>query len=111
MAEVQGTRFEGPIEVVKRKIARLFAAGLLHKDPVVTCTKPILADLRAGKVVLVDSGGLAEQEELLVATVLARAVFEANKAAFDEPGFDALAPTLITIEEAQRVLGKGGGQS
>ncbi len=106
-AEVPGTRFEGPVEVVKRKIRRLFDAGLLHRDEKVTCTRPILDDLRAGKVVLVDSGGLTEHEELLVATVLARAVFDANKAAFDADGFDKVPPVLVTIEEAQRVLGSG----
>ncbi|MHB8604673.1 MAG: ATP-binding protein [Thermoplasmatota archaeon] len=108
IAEVPGKFFEGTVNVVKRKVARLFRTGLLHRDPKVSVSGPIVQELRAGKVVLVDSGGLSENEELLVATVLARAVFERNKAAFDEEGFEKIPPVLITIEEAQRVLGGGG---
>jgi DNA helicase HerA-like ATPase len=61
--------------------------------------------------VLIDSGGLSEAEELLVNSVLARAVFEENKRLFAEDGFDDVAPVLLTLEEAQRVLGKGGSQN
>lgn len=103
----QGQFHEGTINVVKRRIARIFRHGLVHRDPAVSITAAIVQQLRAGKVVLVDTGGLFETEELLVATVLARAVFEANKNAFGEPGFEELPPCLITLEEAQRVLGKG----
>lgn len=102
---------EGTISVVKRRIARLFRTGLVHRDPAVSVTKNVLRELHEGKVVLVDSGGLSEAEELLVNSVLARAVFEENKRLFAEEGFDDVAPVLITLEEAQRVLGKAGGQN
>ena len=102
---------EGTISVVKRRIERLFRTGLVHRDPKVSVTKNIIAELHAGKVVLVDTGGLSEKEELLVNSVFARAVFERNKELFGEDGFDDLPPTLITLEEAQRVLGKGGAQN
>ena len=108
--EVQGTRFDGPVEVVKRKIARLFDTGLLHRDERVTCTGPVLRELREGKVVLVDTGGLTDAEELLVATVLARALLESGKRAYEAEGFDTLPPVMITLEEAQRVLGKGSSK-
>jgi hypothetical protein len=100
---------EGTIAVVKRRIERLFRSGLVHRDAKVSVTKNIVAELHAGKVVLVDSGGLSEKDELLVNSVLARAVFEANKDAFGTDDFAALPPVLLTLEEAQRVLGKGGG--
>jgi hypothetical protein len=99
------------VQVVKRRIHRIFRHGLVHRDPAVSITSAIVAQLRAGKVVLVDTGGLFETEELLVATVLARAVFEANKNQFGEEGFEAMPPCLITFEEAQRVLGKGSHAS
>jgi uncharacterized protein len=105
--DFQGQFHEGTINVVKRRITRIFRHGLVHRDPQVSITNAILQQLRAGKVVLVDTGGLFETEELLVATVLARAIFEANKNAFGEPGFEELPPCLITFEEAQRVLGRG----
>jgi DNA helicase HerA-like ATPase len=100
---------EGSISVVKRRIARLFRSGLVHRDEKVSVTKGIVRELHSGKVVLVDSGGLSEAEELLVNSVLARAIFEENKRLFAEDGFDDVPPVLITLEEAQRVLGKGGG--
>src|SRR5581483_4675564 len=100
---------EGTVSVVKRRIERLFRTGLVHRDEKVTVSCGIVSELHAGKVVLVDSGGLSDKEELLVTSVLARAVFDANKAAFGEPAFDKLPPVLITLEEAQRVLGKASG--
>jgi DNA helicase HerA-like ATPase len=103
----QGQYHEGTIQVVKRRIARIFRHGLVHRDPQVSITAQVLQALRAGKVVLVDTGGLFETEEMLIATVLARAVFEGNKQLFGEPGFETMPPCLVTFEEAQRVLGKG----
>lgn len=100
---------EGTIWVVKRRIERLFRTGLVHRDPKVSVTKNILGELHAGKVVLVDTGGLSEKEELLVNSVLARAIFDENKRLFAEDGFEKVPPCLIVLEEAQRVLGKGGG--
>ncbi|MHB8586662.1 MAG: ATP-binding protein [Thermoplasmatota archaeon] len=111
LGEVPGKFFEGTIAVVKRKLRRLVANGLVHRDPKVTVTKPILEDLRRGRVVLVDTGGLPEAEELLVATVLARTVFETNKQSFGSPEFGEQPPMLIALEEAQRVLGKGSGNA
>jgi DNA helicase HerA-like ATPase len=102
---------EGTISVVKRRTERLFRSGLVHRDAKVSVTKSIVRELQSGKVVLVDSGGLSEKDELLVASVLARATFEANKEAFGDEGFQRIPPILITLEEAQRVLGKGGGQN
>lgn len=102
---------EGTISVVKRRIARLFRSGLVHRDEKVSVTKNVIKELHEGKVVLVDSGGLSEAEELLVNSVLARAVFEDNKRLFAEDGFDDVPPVLLTLEEAQRVLGKGGAQN
>ena len=99
---------EGTIWVVKRRIERLFRTGLVHRDERVSITKNVIQELHEGKVVLVDSGGLSEKEELLVNSVLARAVFDKNKQLFSEDGFEDVPPTLITLEEAQRVLGKGG---
>jgi hypothetical protein len=103
----QGQFHEGTVNVVKRRIHRIFRHGLVHRDPAVSITSAILQQLRAGKVVLVDTGGLFETEELLVATVLTRTIFEANKNLFGEEAFESMPPCLITMEEAQRVLGRG----
>jgi DNA helicase HerA-like ATPase len=51
-----------------------------------------------------------EAEELLVSTVLTRAVFEHNKALYsDKPRFERTPPVLIALEEAQRVLSQSKG--
>jgi uncharacterized protein len=102
---------EGSVSVVKRRIERLFRTGLVHRDPKVSVTRSVVSELHSGKVVLVDTGGLSEAEELLVNSVLARAIFEENKRLFGEEGFNDLPPVLITLEEAQRVLGKSGGSN
>lgn len=107
LSDLHGEFFEGTVGVVKRRIRRLFHADLVHRDPKVSVTPGIVDQLRSGKVVLVDTGGLYETEELLVATVLARAVFEANKAAFGDGSLEHHPPVLLTLEEAQRVLGRG----
>jgi DNA helicase HerA-like ATPase len=111
LAEVPGRFFEGTVAVVKRRLRRLTTNGLVHRDPKVTVTKPILDDLRRGRVVLVDTGGLLEAEELLVATVLARSIFEANKSAFGSAEFADQPPILVALEEAQRVLGNRSGNA
>ncbi len=109
--EVPGNWFEGTVGVVKRRTHRLFASGLVHRDPKVTVTKSIVEQLRAGKTVLVDSGGLHDKEELLITTVLARAIFDANKRDYGDDAFGDIPPVLITLEEAQRVLGRGARSS
>jgi DNA helicase HerA-like ATPase len=69
----------------------------------------VITDLKSGKLVLVDTSNMSEQEELLVSTVLARAVFSNNNRAYQDPAkFKQLLPTVIVMEEAQRVLSQKG---
>ena len=99
---------EGTIRVIKRKLNNLFRYGLITKDENLSITNNIINALRNGKTVLVDTSNMYESEELLVSIVLARAIFEANKKLYSEQEkFEKIPPVLITIEEAQRVLGKG----
>lgn len=106
-ADFGGQFHEGTVQVIKRRTERIFRNGLVHGDGTVTVTPAIVEQLRSGKTVLVDTGGLFETEELLVATVLARAVFERNRDSFGTPEFERFAPILVTLEEAQRVLSRG----
>jgi DNA helicase HerA-like ATPase len=58
----------------------------------------------------VDTSNMFEAEELLVSTVMARAIFERNKSLYaDKQRFDSLPPMLIAMEEAQRVLSQSKG--
>jgi DNA helicase HerA-like ATPase len=103
--ELAGT-FEGTLGVIKRRLMNLFKSNILTKDKTISISDQIYTTLTNGKVVLVDTSNMGEAEELLVSIVLARAVFERNKRLFAEPDeFMKLPEFLITMEEAQRVLG------
>jgi DNA helicase HerA-like ATPase len=103
--DMPGT-FEGSLGVIKRRLKNLFHYGLITKDKSISITSSIYRSLQEGKVVLVDTSGMGESEELLVSTVLARYVLDQNKSIYAKPDeFNQLPPMLITLEEAQRVLG------
>jgi len=94
--------------VLKRRAARIMESEIIHRDEKVTSTEQIIRDLLTGKVVLIETAGLYEYEELLVSVVLARKILSHNKNLFrDRERFSGVPPVLITIEEAQRVLSDG----
>ncbi|MDG6221277.1 MAG: ATP-binding protein, partial [Candidatus Thermoplasmatota archaeon] len=101
---------EGTISVVQRRIQHIFRYDLVSRDPGISMTSSVIKAMEEAKVVLVDTSNMYETEELLVSTVLARAVFEHNKSLYAEPQrFNSLPSMLITMEEAQRVLDKSRG--
>jgi DNA helicase HerA-like ATPase len=101
---------EGTINVIKRRLENLFRLDLITRDPKLSVTKNIIDCLHDGKVVLVDTSNMYETEELLISTVLSRAIFERNKELYgDKEKFDKLPPVLIAMEEAQRVLTEAKG--
>lgn len=111
ISEDLGGRFhEGTINVIKRRLESIFQFGLITTDPKLSITRHIIDCLHAGKVVLVDTSNMFEAEELLISTVLSRAVFEKNKSLYSDKGaFDRIPPVLIAMEEAQRVLSEAKG--
>lgn len=99
--------YEGTLGVIKRRLMNLFKSQILTKDKTISISNQVYDSLLNGKVVLIDTSNMGEAEELLVSIVLARAVFERNKRTFAEPDdFKKLPEFLITMEEAQRVLGR-----
>ena len=101
---------EGTINVIKRRLENLFRLNLITRDPKLSVTKNVIDCLHDGKVVLVDTSNMYEAEELLISTVLSRAIFERNKELYgDKDKFDKLPPVLIAMEEAQRVLTEAKG--
>ncbi|RLF47394.1 MAG: ATP-binding protein [Thermoplasmata archaeon] len=94
--------------VLKRRAERIMNSEIIHKDEDVSTTRQIINDLLSGKVVLIDTSGLYEYEELLVSVVMARKILNYNKNLFrNREKFSSIPPILITIEEAQRVLKDG----
>ena len=108
--ELNGRFHEGSINVIKRRLENIFRFELITKDKQFSITNQVISCLQAGKVVLVDTSNMFEAEELLVSTVMARAIFERNKSLYaDKQRFDSLPPMLIALEEAQRVLSQSKG--
>jgi hypothetical protein len=65
-------------------------------------------ELSGGYSVLVETSGLSSMEEILVASVITRRLLDTYAAAYleDRDRFAALPPTLVALEEAQRVLSR-----
>lgn len=101
---------EGSIAVVQRRARYLTGSQFITRDPRISITARIVYALHSGKVVLVDLAGASETEELLISSVLARALFGANSEAFkDKEAFARLPTCMIALEEAQRVFDRSRG--
>jgi len=101
--------FESTAGVIQRRVEQILRLPFIHKDPELSITKNVINDLDSGKLVLVDTSNMSEQEELLISAVLARAVFHHHSRAYQDPvKFKNLLPTIIVMEEAQRVLSQKG---
>jgi DNA helicase HerA-like ATPase len=106
-----GDKFhEGTVNVIKRRLESIFQFDLVTTDTKLSITRNVISALHAGKVVLVDTSNMFEAEELLISTVLARAVFEHHRSKYaEQDGFEKIPPTIIALEEAQRVLSQSKG--
>jgi hypothetical protein len=101
---------ENVIESTAGKISQRIK-NLLSKngyiDNIRTSIPNILANLQEGKVVLVDIPRMSDRSELFLLSVLSRCILDAYK----EEAKPGRKNCLITIEEAQRVLGAGSNTS
>lgn len=99
------------LSVLKRRAEQILGMDCVHRDGAVSVTDEILKALDGARVVLVDTSSLYETEEVLASTVLARRLFRRNKDLYKHrEAFDALPPSLLAIEEAQRVLTRREGE-
>jgi DNA helicase HerA-like ATPase len=94
------------LQVVHRRARRIVTLRCISPDPALSVGGRIVADLLAGKVVLVDVSGLGSTEEVLVASFLTRRILEEWQGAYlDDPDRHERMPVVaIALEEAQRVL-------
>jgi len=110
--QLPGNFFESTLTVIQRRAEHILRLSSVHGDPKMSITSSVIRDLREGKVVLIDASNMTSMEELLISSVLCRSLFEYNKQAYrDIKKFSKVLPTLIVIEEAQRVLGKNNIQA
>ncbi len=98
------------LQVMKRRIGILVRSNPFLRGRG-SSVPDILKDLGENRVVVVDIPGMGERSELFVLSVLARKILDRHRV--EASGWGKAEPAgqrevLITIEEAQRVLGAGG---
>jgi len=97
------------LQVVQRRAQRILDLPCISREPSSrSLSARIVEELMDGYSVLVDTSGLSSTEEILVASVITRRLLESYAQVFldDRDRFAALPPTLVALEEAQRVLSK-----
>jgi DNA helicase HerA-like ATPase len=97
------------IQVIQRRARRILDLPCISRDlSQASLSARIVDELSDGYSVLVETSGLSDVEEILVASVITRRVLETYGAAYleDRERFAALPPTLVALEEAQRVLSR-----
>jgi DNA helicase HerA-like ATPase len=97
------------LQVVQRRARRILDLPCISRDSSQpSLSGRIVDELSNGFSVLVETSGLSSMEEILVASVITRRLLDTYSAAFleDRDAFDRLPPTLVALEEAQRVLAR-----
>jgi DNA helicase HerA-like ATPase len=128
--EVKGDRYSGPypkiaeklvsfhpgtLEVIQRRLQNIVTGNRKFFRESGSCVPESLRFLHDNKVVLIDIPRMGERSELFVLSMITRRIMQAHRTSAEEFGVDT-EPTeqkkvLITIEEAQRVLGAGGSST
>lgn len=105
--ELSGRVALNTLQVTHRRARRIVDLPCVSSDPALSVGGAVLSDLQAGKVVLVDVGGLDSTEEVLVASYLTRRVLEHWSHLYleDHEAHERLPVVSVVLEEAQRVLG------
>jgi hypothetical protein len=97
------------VQVIQRRAQRILDMPCISRDPSQpSLSERIVDEVMDGYSVLVDTSGLSSMEEILVASVITRRVLDAYADVYldDRERFAALPPTLVALEEAQRVLSR-----
>ncbi|HUL86392.1 MAG TPA: ATP-binding protein [Actinomycetota bacterium] len=97
------------LQVIQRRAQRILEMPCISRDlSQPSLSERIVEELTDGYSVLVDTSGLSWMEEILVASVITRRLLETYAQLYqsDRDLFDRLPPTLVALEEAQRVLAR-----
>jgi len=110
-----GSFHPGTLQVIQRRIRAIVAGNRKFFRESGSCIPEILRHLHDHKVVLIDIPRMGERSELFVLSMITRRIMQAHRKAAEEFGAEAepaeQKKVLITIEEAQRVLGAGGSST
>lgn len=97
------------LQVIQRRARRILDLPCISRDTSQTSlSERIVQELTDGYSVLVETSGLSSMEEILVASVITRRLLDtySNLYLEDRQAFAALPPTVVALEEAQRVLSR-----
>jgi DNA helicase HerA-like ATPase len=97
------------LQVIQRRAQRILDMPCISRDASQpSLSARIVDELMDGLSVLVDTSGLSSMEEILVASVITRRLLDTYSQIFleERDRFAALPPTMVALEEAQRVLSK-----
>ena len=115
IAEKLGAFHPGTLQVIQRRLKNIVQGNRKFFRESGSCVPEILRYLHNNKVVLIDIPRMGERSELFVLSMITRRIMQAHRKTAEEFGIET-EPTeqkkvLITIEEAQRVLGSGGSST
>jgi DNA helicase HerA-like ATPase len=103
---------ETTLGVLKRRAQRIEDFKTVNFDSKLSTKGDIVNKIQNGYTVLVDTANLSQAEDTLVTSVLTRAILKDYRYKYQSGDkFDKLAPCLIILEEAQRVLAASAGDS
>jgi len=103
---------EMTLGVLKRRAQRIEEFKTVNFDSKLSTKGDIVNKIQNGYSVLVDTANLSQAEETMVTSVLTRAILNDYRYKYQTGDkFDRLAPCLIMLEEAQRVLAASAGDS
>jgi DNA helicase HerA-like ATPase len=115
IAEKLGAFHPGTLGVIQRRIKNIVQGNRKFFRESGSCVSEILRFLHDNKVVLIDIPRMGERSELFVLSMITRRIMQAHRTSAEEFGIDTepaeQKKVLITIEEAQRVLGSGGSST
>ncbi len=112
LAAGSSTFHESTLSVLQRRAQAIKNFKSVNFDSSISTVGDIVAKIQNGYSVLVDTANLSQAEETMVTSVLTRAVLESYRYKYQSgEKFDGLAPCLIMLEEAQRVLSSSAGDS
>ena len=105
----------GTLQVIQRRMRNIVQGNRKFFRESGSCVPEILKFLHDNRVVLIDIPRMGERSELFVLSMITRKIMEAHRKTAEEFGmeteFAEQKKVLITIEEAQRVLGAGGSST
>ncbi len=105
----------GTLQVIQRRVKNIVQGNRKFFRESGSCVPEILKFLHDNRVVLIDIPRMGERSELFVLSMITRRIMQAHRKTAEEFGMESepaeQKKVLITIEEAQRVLGAGGSST